>query len=197
LQELSDETPTSERWLANLNPLAQRAGASPYWNAISRVFRIGHTPGFMRSIVKARRADRQTSAQPGRAGSSTVVIPSAVGAALVILRETSRIQFLHLDAHLKSVKRYNSPQGSRNDSRQGSGVLATRFDRPGLTLATRHDPPIEHRLATSSNVPVELGLATSHVGSAPLDSSGRMGTGRSAARPAHRLHSYDPKHVFG
>jgi hypothetical protein len=43
------------------------------------------------SLAKARRADRQTSAQPGRAGVSIIMIPSAVGAALNSSQHMCRI----------------------------------------------------------------------------------------------------------
>jgi hypothetical protein len=46
--------------------------------------RMAGTTNLIHRVVKARRAARQTSAQPGRAGISMMSIPSAVGAARLL-----------------------------------------------------------------------------------------------------------------
>jgi hypothetical protein len=51
----------------------------------SRIAVMAENPLSLYRVVKARRADRQTSAQPERAGLSIIMILSAVGAAPCML----------------------------------------------------------------------------------------------------------------
>jgi hypothetical protein len=64
--------------------LVDQASVSPVFTYVQSSRIAGATENFsICRVVKARRAGRQTSAQPGRAGVSIIAIPSAVGAALL------------------------------------------------------------------------------------------------------------------